>query len=109
MDHYSDSTNGFSSINIKSTAAEDGRVTSQLKINQLLLLLQLNYTENLLLRRNRTSTKGRLCGKIFAASKIFCTICLVCDCTEEKKESNEVNKSMCEWMRTSVQKRNECT
>lgn len=30
-------------------------------------------------------------------------------CTEEKKESNEVNKSMCAWMRTSVQKRNECT
>lgn len=43
MDHYSDSTNGFPSINIKSTAAVGGRVTSWAKMNQL-FLPQLNYT-----------------------------------------------------------------
>lgn len=60
MDHYSDSTNGFSSINIKSTAAEEGRVTSQLKINQLLLLLQLNYHRESAVEEEQDVNKGEV-------------------------------------------------
>lgn len=57
MDHYSDSTNGFSSINIKSIAAREGRVRTQLKINQP-LLPQLNYTANLLFEEQEVNTSG---------------------------------------------------
>lgn len=37
MDHYSDPTNSFLSVNTKSTAAEGERAMSSAKINQLLL------------------------------------------------------------------------
>lgn len=58
MDHYNDTTNGFLSINIKSTAAKEGRVTSRTKINQL-FLLWLNYTATVLYERNEQKFNTR--------------------------------------------------
>lgn len=97
-DHYSDSTNGSPSINIKSTAAEGGRVTSPAKKNQL-LLPRLNYTERVcaVWGASRKSTQEKV---VWETSEIFCVFSVWLQrrkYTEGKKASNEVNEWTREW------------
>lgn len=94
MDHYSDSTNGFPSINIKSTAGEGGRVTSCAKMNQL--LPQLKYTATVLSEERTVNTREGCVRGILLPIKCgvhFYTMCLVYDC---KKEKYTEGKSMTE-------------